>query len=59
MPRKPDKPKPGSDFRVTFTLPGGLVVSIDKMAKEIEDQTPGSRVTRTDVIRRALYAYVK
>ena len=57
MARKPNKAKKGKAVRVHLILPGELVVKIDAEAKRLASRSRGSEVTRSDVVRRALYGY--
>lgn len=57
MSRQPRKPSKGMQ-RIHLLLPGPFVSQLDQKASELQAEVPGSSVTRTEVIRRALYAFV-
>ena len=59
MARQPSKPKRGKPFRIHVEIPGDLVLSVDKKAKEMEEMSPGIAVTRSEAVRRALWEWVK
>ena len=58
MSRKPNQPEKGEKFRMNIEVPGDLVLKVDRKAKKLSDETPGTNVTRSEVVRRALYAFV-
>ena len=44
--------------RVGVVLPQRIVAQLDQTAAELAKQTPGDTVTRSDVVRRAVYAFL-
>jgi hypothetical protein len=58
MSRKPNKPKSGETTLMHVKLSSELVDLVDVKRAHLEIENPGSRVTRTEVVRRALYAFV-
>lgn len=42
-----------------ITLPSEAVVKMDATAERLARETPGLNVTRTDVVRMAVLAFVK
>lgn len=40
-------------------LPGEIVIQLDAKAKSLQEASPGSIVTRSDVARRAIYSFLK
>lgn len=58
MSRKPNKTQKGQAVAVKVILPGDLVAMVDRRGEQLASEAPGSTVTRSDVIRMAVYAYV-
>jgi metal-responsive CopG/Arc/MetJ family transcriptional regulator len=58
MTRKLKAKVDGKAVRVNVVLPSEVLEKIDAMAAELRKQTPGALVTRSEVLRRAIYAYV-
>jgi hypothetical protein len=60
MSRKLNKPpKKGETAPVTVSMSGELITLVDRKAAALQAAEPGSVVTRSDVIRRAIYMFVK
>lgn len=59
MPPKPSKPNKNKTYRLQVPLPGDIIAKLDQRAAELEIATPGARVTRTEVARRAIYIEVQ
>ena len=61
MARAPKTPTKGKTFRIHVELPGEMAMKLDAKARELTEasEVPGEVVTRSDVIRRAIWAYVK
>jgi hypothetical protein len=58
MSRRPNKPKNGETTLMHVKLSSELVDLVDVKRAHLEIENPGSIVTRTEVVRRALYAFV-
>jgi hypothetical protein len=54
-------PRKGKTVRFHVDLPGEMAIKVDEKAKalEAEAEVPGTEVTRSDVVRQAIWAYVK
>lgn len=59
MPRKPKRPTSAKKMRVTFLLDGDVVARADRRALQLNSETPGASVTRTEVFRRAICLYLE
>jgi Arc/MetJ-type ribon-helix-helix transcriptional regulator len=46
-------------MNASFRLPSSLVASLDDLARAKEQETPGNRVTRSDVVRAILLSHIK
>lgn len=45
-------------MRVVLVVPGEIAARIDAEARRSMRRQPGSHVTRSDVVRRAIYSYL-
>lgn len=50
--------KAGDILAVTVKIPFELVSKLDERAKEMSTENPGMSVTRTDIIRVALFKFL-
>lgn len=46
------------NVRVALMLPANILVRVDEEAKKLTAEVPGSNVTRSEVVRRAVYKFV-
>lgn len=58
MTRKLKSKLEGKVVRVNVVLPTEVLEKIDAVAAELRKQTPGALVTRSEVLRRAIYAFI-
>ena len=54
---KTPRPARGKTPLVAFRFPDDLTEQIDRYVKELEDETPGQIVSRSDAVRRILYSF--
>jgi hypothetical protein len=59
MPRKPNKPGKNEKARVHVLLSGNVILQLDHRAAQLAAAEPGSTVTRTEVVRRAIYHFLE
>ena len=46
------------NMRIALMLPADILARVDEEAKKLTAEVPGSNVTRSEVVRRAVYKFV-